>query len=120
MAFSTPPNDKVFKSAPILNPGNVNIATAKAIAKLTNPLADAVKEAHNPDSKSLEMPPKSGICSACIAAEMIELLYWMAILRGVPLADITGADADISSVIEEVSLAYSSALEDNLSAGRIQ
>lgn len=101
MAFSALNNDNT------LNPDN--IAAAQAITKLTSPVADEAAENHDSASKSLEMPSETGICSACMAAEMVELLYWMALLRGVPLAEITGANADISSAIEKISWAYSRA-----------
>lgn len=53
-------------------------------AKFTSPLAGASTEAHGPDPKDLEMLPSPSILSASTAAEMTEL-YWMALLRDVPL-----------------------------------
>ncbi len=54
------------------------------VAAFTSPLAGAAREEHGPSPKDLEMPPAPGIRSASTAAEMTEL-YWMALLRDVPL-----------------------------------
>lgn len=53
-------------------------------AAFTSPLAGAASEDHGPDPKALDMPPAPGILGASTAAEMTEL-YWMALLRDVPL-----------------------------------
>jgi len=62
-------------------------ADPKAIAsgaKFTSPLSGASTETLGPDPKTLNMPPAPSIHSLSTAAEMIEL-YWMALLRDVPL-----------------------------------
>ncbi len=53
-------------------------------AAFTSPMAGAASESHRPDPKDLEMAPAPGVLSASTAAEMTEL-YWMALLRDVPL-----------------------------------
>lgn len=59
-------------------------AATRSGAAFTSPMAGAATESHGPDPKDLEMAPAPGILSASTAAEMTEL-YWMALLRDVPL-----------------------------------
>jgi hypothetical protein len=56
----------------------------QSIAGFVSPLAAAAREEHGPDPKDLEMIPAPDVLSASTAAEMTEL-YWMALLRDVPL-----------------------------------
>lgn len=63
---------------------NADPAATKSGAKFTSPLAGAASEDHGLDPKTLDMPPAPGILSTSTAAEMTEL-YWMALLRDVPL-----------------------------------
>lgn len=63
---------------------NAESSAIKSGAKFTSPMAGAAAENHGPDPKSLEMPPAPPIQSLSTAAEMTEL-YWMALLRDVPL-----------------------------------
>jgi hypothetical protein len=64
--------------------GNADAKATKSGAKFTNPLAGAASETHGIDPKNMEMPPAPQILSASTEAEMVEL-YWMALLRDVPL-----------------------------------
>lgn len=66
------------------------------IAAFTSPLAGAAQEEHGPSPKELEMPPAPGIRSASTAAEMTEL-YWMALLRDVPLLAFQASTATITN-----------------------
>ncbi len=63
---------------------NADPAATVNIAAFTSPLAGAAHEEHGPDPKDLDMIPAPGVLSASAAAEMTEL-YWMALLRDVPL-----------------------------------
>lgn len=56
----------------------------REVAKFTSPLAGASTEILGPDPKTMEMPPAPGCQSISAMAEMAEL-YWMALLRDVPL-----------------------------------
>lgn len=60
------------------------------VARFVNPLASAALEGLGPDPKSLEMLPAPSISSVNAAAEMVEL-YWMALLRDLPLSEFSAA-----------------------------
>lgn len=66
------------------NPTAEIIALTKSVAKFVSPLAGAATESLGPDPKSLEMLPAPGVQSITASAEIVEL-YWMALLRDVPL-----------------------------------
>lgn len=87
-------------------------------AMFTNPLAGAATEQHGPDPKDLEMPPAPGILSASSAAELIEL-YWMALLRDVPLADLNNYP-DAGTAVSELTDAFHNALNADRSAGGLK
>ncbi|SDW88607.1 hypothetical protein [Nitrosomonas communis] len=90
-------------------------AIATNASAMLIPLAGTANKNHstNPDSLAIT-PPAPEICSACATAEMVELLYWMALLRGIPLPDFAGVNANISTVIEEVTCACTWAQRNHL------
>ena len=90
-------------------------------AAFTNPLAGAARESHGLDPKVVGMPPAPGILSASSAAEMVEL-YWMALLRDVPLADFSEpeASADLQEAADDINRAFSKALEQDHTAGALK
>jgi hypothetical protein len=73
----TPPFDPRINGLP-------DVVSRKSPAKFTSPMAGAASEGLGPDPKVMNMPPAPGLLSASAAAEMTEL-YWMALLRDVPL-----------------------------------
>jgi hypothetical protein len=89
-----------------------------AAARFTSPMAAAATESHGPAPRSLEMPPAPGIRSASAAAEFIEL-YWMALLRDVPLADFS-SNALVTDATAEVSSVYAQALAQDGSMGAVR
>jgi hypothetical protein len=64
--------------------GDADCKLTTSVAKFTSPLAGAATEELGIDPKDVEMPAAPPILSASTAAEMTEL-YWMALLRDVPL-----------------------------------
>ena len=89
-------------------------------ARLTSPLAGAASEWHGPEPQSLEMRPAPGILSLGTAAEMVEL-YWMALLRDMPLAQFGAAapPADVGTAITDIARAFGTALAGDSSAGAL-
>lgn len=87
-------------------------------AKFTNPLAGAATESLGPDPKSLSMLPPPGIYSLGTAAELVEL-YWMALLRDVPLINFDKT-ADVATAINEINSAYTHALTSDKSVGGLK
>jgi len=77
--------------------------------KFTNPMAGAADETHGPHPKTLNMAPAPGILSASSAAEMVEL-YWMALLRDVPLADLDSVSGD---AVTEVNKYFRQAINED-------
>lgn len=63
---------------------NAEAGTTTEGAQFTSPLSGASIEEHGPDPTALDMLPAPDILSNSTAAEMTEL-YWMALLRDVPL-----------------------------------
>ncbi len=90
----------------------------KTVAKFTNPLAGAASEEHGLDPKGLEMLPAPEILSASTAAEMTEL-YWMALLRDVPLASF-GTDSSVKAAVKELNTAFKHALSSDMTPGRLR
>ncbi|WP_291992898.1 vanadium-dependent haloperoxidase [Candidatus Accumulibacter sp. ACC003] len=86
-------------------------------AKFVSPMSGASSETHGPDPQALEMPPAPGILSTSTAAEMLEL-YWMALLRDLPLADFSN-DTLVAQAITEIRAAYQQALNEDQAAGAI-
>lgn len=86
---------------------------ANAGAKII-PLAATTDKNLNTNPESLVIKPAPEICSACATAEIEELLYWVALLRGLPLPDFSGINGDISTAIEKVTCACTSAQRSHL------
>lgn len=86
-------------------------------AAFVNPLSAAACETHGPRPVDLDMPPAPSINSASAAAEMIEL-YWMALLRDVPLVDLEN-EAQAQGAIDEIRKAYQQALDEDQSAAKL-
>ena len=82
-------------------------------AKYTSPLSGAATEVHGPDPKGLEMLPAPDILSDSTAAEMTEL-YWMALLRDLPLASLA-TDATVQIAASEIKNSFNPALNTILS-----
>jgi hypothetical protein len=94
------------------------------VAAFTSPLAGAASEEHGPDPQELDMLPAPGVLSASTAAEMTEL-YWMALLRDVPLlafeppcklkdpcVQVDKADRDqVAAATKELRSVFNTALE---------
>jgi hypothetical protein len=71
-----------------------------AAAALLNPQAARARETLGPDPFDIEMWPAPRLASDSTAAEMTEL-FWMALLRDVPLAVLHGQDAAPCPAAEE-------------------
>jgi len=95
----------------------------KVVAKFTSPLAGAAIEAHGPDPKTLEMLPAPGIRSLTTLAEMVEL-YWMALLRDVPLLAFQEhgrvIDDRVDSAVDTVKALYDYALCHDKDFGKLR
>lgn len=89
-----------------------------SVAKFVSPLAGAATEELGPDPKDLEMPPAPGIQSLSTAAEMVEL-YWMALLRDLPLVEFS-TDPDFSAAVADVAAGYNAALAGDSSDGAVK
>ncbi len=87
-------------------------------AKFTSPLSGAATETHGPDPKDLEMLPAPGILSGSTAAEMTEL-YWMALLRDLPLASLA-TDPTAQIAVTEIEDAFNKALTKDETHGRLR
>jgi hypothetical protein len=102
---------------------NADPDLVKSIAKFTSPLAGAAIEAHGPDPKTLEMLPAPGIRSLTTLAEMVEL-YWMALLRDVPLLAFQEhsrvIDNRVDSAIDTVKELYDYALCHDNDFGKLR
>jgi len=111
--------DKVESGLPLdftgVPPGTY---TGITTAKFTSPLAGAATESFGPDPKCLEMGPAPGIRSASTAAEMVEL-YWMALLRDVPLAEYE-TRPEVADAIAEIRQAFTDALAEDNSTGALR
>lgn len=116
----SPINFEEVRHGPLTPPfaSNADPRFTKSIAKFTSPLAGASTETHGPDPKELEMPPAPGIFSASSAAEMVEL-YWMALLRDKPLAELT-TDSLFGKAVDDVEEAFRKALADDRSEGALR
>ncbi len=86
-------------------------------AKLNNPMASASKEQHGIDPQAINMPPAPGILSASTAAEMTEL-YWMALLRDVPIAGFA-ADPHVAKAVTDIKKSFSTALQEDKTEGAL-
>ncbi|MCE7914766.1 MAG: phosphoesterase [Nitrosomonas sp. PRO4] len=102
---------------PLFNSGSDTKAIQSA-AKFTSPLAGAASESHGPDPKDLEMRPAPEILSASTAAEMTEL-YWMALLRDVPLVSFA-RDGLVATAVNDLNAAFNTALASDATPGRLQ
>ena len=87
-------------------------------AKFTSPLSGAATEVHGPDPKDLEMLPAPDILSDSTAAEMTEL-YWMALLRDLPLASLA-TDPTVQIAAAEIKNAFDTALNTDMAQGRLR
>ncbi|GKS68345.1 phosphoesterase [Nitrosomonas sp. PY1] len=103
--------------SPIFHPDSDKTAILTG-AKFTNPLSGAATETHGPDPKNLEMLPAPGILSDSMAAEMIEL-YWMALLRDLPLASLA-KDSMAQIAVAEIKDAFDTALTNDKTTGRLR
>jgi hypothetical protein len=94
----------------------------KNVARLTSPLAAAATEAHGPDPKALNMCPPPDIRSLSALAEMVEL-YWMALLRDVPLLAFQEhggiADAGVNNAVQAVKTLFDAALQHDTDPGKL-
>nr|CAA6830557.1 MAG: Unknown protein [uncultured Thiotrichaceae bacterium] len=99
---------------------SVALGTPDAAA-FTNPLAGAASETLGLSAKQVEMPPAPGILSADSAAEMVEL-YWMALLRDVPLAEFTGHDQHpkVKEAVKDIEHAFKAALSKDSVPGALE
>ena len=90
-------------------------------AAFTNPLAGAASETLGLSPKQVEMLPAPGILSASSAAEMVEL-YWMALLRDVPLAEFSPENLNpkVSEAVKDIEKAFKVALNEDSAAGALQ
>lgn len=90
----------------------------KFTAKFTSPLAGAASEEHGPDPQQMEMIASPSIYSKSTAAEMIEL-YWMAVLRDVPLSELADHTL-INDAINELSTKFSEGVGEIGDEGRLR
>ncbi|MEY4576410.1 MAG: hypothetical protein RL701_1113 [Pseudomonadota bacterium] len=88
------------------------------VARFTNPLAAAATETSGPDPKAINIIPAPGVRSASTAAEFTEL-YWMALLRDVPLVELT-TDSRVSDAVTELSKVFADALANDKSEGGLR
>lgn len=86
-------------------------------AKLTNPQAGLAADhlTHHPASYS--MPPAPTVLSTTTAAEMTEL-YWMALLRDVPLNELE-SNTHAAIAATELNQRFQEAINDTSDAGRL-
>ena len=87
-------------------------------AKFTSPLSGAATEMHGIDPKDLEMLPAPDILSDSTAAEMTEL-YWMALLRDLPLASLA-TDPTVQIAAAEIKNTFDTALNTDMAQGRLR
>ena len=123
-------------AAPAQSAFHAQAATAltTSVAKFTSPMSGVSSETLGPDPKSLEMPPAPSCRSLSATAEMVEL-YWMALLRDVPLvafqssavapsagcAPISSADADkVTRAIKAVNTVFDIAVTKDSDPGRLR
>lgn len=69
--------------------------------KLVHPQGSLTFEVFGPDSHALAIPPAPAFASAEMAGEMVEL-YWMALLRDVPLTNVD-SDPGVAAACAELS-----------------
>jgi hypothetical protein len=107
-----------FENVAKMRPLPVGLAgqsTPSEVAKFVGPMAGAATESLGLDPRSINMPPSPGIFSDCTAAEMMEL-YWMALLRDVPLEQF-GANAMVGLAVNELTARVNQALANDHADG---
>ncbi|MBB1248587.1 hypothetical protein [Rhizobium sp. G21] len=89
----------------------------KGSAAFTNPQAGLAADrlTHHPAGYS--MPPAPSVNSLSTAAEMVEL-YWMALLRDIPLNELD-AHGEVAEAAEELNQVFEDALSHDKEAGRL-
>ena len=80
------------------------------VAPLTNPLAGLAEDRLISPPRCYTMPAAPPVMGDTTAAEMVEL-YWMALLRDVPLNEFE-AHADVAAAVADVNAAFGRAVDD--------
>lgn len=86
--------------------------------KFVNPQGGFADDRLGPKPSEMKMLPPPAVGSASIAAEMTEL-YWMALLRDVPIADLA-SHPDAALAVDDLRAAFQRALDKDTAPGALK